>query len=123
MSSVQVLFPTLLFLLTYYKNTFHQGVSNDGGSHVETSSICAVPLGGGQNVYAGESGTALVGIYRITGYDTGHRLLSLQYPGHLQPPFICDSSLTSILVSNGTVVTCRFILQFMLQNNYFYLLS
>ena len=32
-------------LLTYYKNTFRQGVSNDGDSHVETSSICAVPLG------------------------------------------------------------------------------
>ena len=31
--------------LTYYKNTFHQGVSNDEGSHVETSSICVVPLG------------------------------------------------------------------------------
>ena len=28
----------------YSKNTFHQGVCNDGGSHVETSSICAVPL-------------------------------------------------------------------------------
>ena len=32
-------------LLTYYKNTFRQGVSNDGGSHVGTSSICAVSLG------------------------------------------------------------------------------
>ena len=32
-------------ILTYYKNTFHRGVSNDGGSHVETSLICAVPLG------------------------------------------------------------------------------
>ena len=32
-------------LLMYSKNTFHQGVCNDGGSHVEMSSICAVPLG------------------------------------------------------------------------------
>ena len=32
-------------LLIYSKNTFCQGVSNDVGSHVETSSICAVPLG------------------------------------------------------------------------------
>ena len=32
-------------LLIYSKNTFCQGVSNDRGSHVETSSICAVPLG------------------------------------------------------------------------------
>ena len=39
--------------LTYYKNTFRQGVSNDGGSHVEMSSICVVPLGGGRNVYVG----------------------------------------------------------------------
>ena len=31
--------------LMYSKNTFCQGVCNDGGSHVETSSICAVPLG------------------------------------------------------------------------------
>ena len=31
--------------LKYYKNTFRQGVSNDRGSHVETSSICAIPLG------------------------------------------------------------------------------
>ena len=31
--------------LMYSKNTFRQGVCNDGGSHVETSSICAVPLG------------------------------------------------------------------------------
>ena len=31
--------------LTYYKNTFRQGVPNDGGSHVVTSSIRAVPLG------------------------------------------------------------------------------
>ena len=31
-------------LLMYSKNTFCQGVCNDGGSHVETSSICAVPL-------------------------------------------------------------------------------
>ena len=31
--------------LMYSKNTFRQGVSNDGGSHVETSSICVVPLG------------------------------------------------------------------------------
>ena len=28
----------------YSKNTFRQGVCNDGGSHVETSSICVVPL-------------------------------------------------------------------------------
>ena len=28
-------------LLMYSKNTYHQGVCNDGGSHVETSSICA----------------------------------------------------------------------------------
>ena len=34
---------TSLFLM-YSKNTFRQGVCN-GGSHVETSSICAVPLG------------------------------------------------------------------------------
>ena len=33
-----------LVLLIYSKNTFCQGVCNDGGSHVETSSICAVPL-------------------------------------------------------------------------------
>ena len=32
-------------VLMYSKNTFRQGVCNDGGSHVETSSICAVPLG------------------------------------------------------------------------------
>ena len=32
-------------LLIYSKNTFCQGVSNDGGSHVETSSICVVHLG------------------------------------------------------------------------------
>ena len=31
-------------LLMYSKNPFHQGVCNDGGSHVEMSSICAVPL-------------------------------------------------------------------------------
>ena len=31
--------------LIYSKSTFRQGVSNDGGSHVETSSICVVPLG------------------------------------------------------------------------------
>ena len=30
--------------LTYYKNTFGGWVFNDGGSHVETSSICVVPL-------------------------------------------------------------------------------
>ena len=34
----------LLNLLMYSKNIFRQGVCNDGGSHVETSSICAVPL-------------------------------------------------------------------------------
>ena len=28
----------------YSKNTFSQGVCNDGGSHVETSSLCVVPL-------------------------------------------------------------------------------
>ena len=33
----------VLSLLMYSKNTFHQGVCNDGGSHVETSSICVVP--------------------------------------------------------------------------------
>ena len=33
------------YFLTYYKNTFRQGVPNDGDSHVETSSICVVPLG------------------------------------------------------------------------------
>ena len=31
--------------LMYSKNTFRQGVCNDGGSHVKMSSICAVPLG------------------------------------------------------------------------------
>ena len=30
--------------LMYSKNTFRQGVCNDGGSHVETSLICVVPL-------------------------------------------------------------------------------
>ena len=35
----------LHLLLMYSKNTFRQGVCNDGGSHVETSSISAVPLG------------------------------------------------------------------------------
>ena len=45
--------------LIHSKNTFRQGVSNDGGSHVETSSICAVPLG---IIVVGESGTALVSV-------------------------------------------------------------
>ena len=31
-------------LLMYSKNTFCLGVCNDGGSHVETSLICVVPL-------------------------------------------------------------------------------
>ena len=55
-------------LLIYSKNTFRQGVSNDGGSHVETSSICAVPLHiivvssitFVRHLYVGESGAALV---------------------------------------------------------------
>ena len=53
----------------YSKNTFCHRVCNDGGSHVETSSICAVPLlwalyrlvtSSGVIYYVGESGAALV---------------------------------------------------------------
>ena len=40
-SSLQLIVDVLI----YSNNTFYQGVSNDGGSHVEMSSICAVPLG------------------------------------------------------------------------------
>ena len=59
---------TRIVSLIYSKNTFRQGVSNDGGSHVETSSICVVPLGiivvssitFVRHLYVGESGAALV---------------------------------------------------------------
>ena len=38
-------YPQASASLMYSKNSFCQGVCNDGGSHVETSSICVVPLG------------------------------------------------------------------------------
>ena len=53
-----------VLVVMYSKNTFCQGVCYDGGSHVETSSICAVPLGivetSGVIYYVGEPGAALV---------------------------------------------------------------
>ena len=63
---------TLLFLYTS-KKTFRQGVC-DGGSHVETSSICVVPLALYRLVvihYVGESGAALVTYYKNTFHQQG----------------------------------------------------
>ena len=41
---INTVYPTEGMFLTYKENTFYQGVHNDGGSHVETSLICVVPL-------------------------------------------------------------------------------
>ena len=54
-----------------------------GGSHVETSSICAVPLGKvwcpvGRNVYMGESATALVNDYNWSNHSVHMRSNGLE---------------------------------------------
>ena len=93
-------------LLMYSKNTFRQGVCNDGSSHVETSSICAVPLGivqtSGVIYYVGGQAQPLL-IYSKNTFCQG---VSNDGGSHVETSSICAVPLGIIQTSGVTYYIC-----------------
>ena len=72
-------------LLMYYNNTFHQGVCNDGGSHVEMSLICVVPLGVAKMCMRGSQAQPLLTYYK----NTFHQGVCNDGGSHVEMSLIC----------------------------------